>query len=99
MNTVLIPKFLSVRIDQFKSSSASVLFTNYDLIWFQIHEMLRIEKGGQEQVKDELEAYKDLIRKSRTICKRLYFAVSSSSDYCSHLQPKVENWLDASCMK
>jgi hypothetical protein len=44
------------------SISASVLFTNYDLIWFQIHEMLRIEKGGQEQVKDELEAYKDMIR-------------------------------------
>ena len=33
--------------------------------------MLRIEKGGQAQVKDELEAYKDLIRKSRTVfCKQ-----------------------------
>ena len=42
--------------------SASVLFTNYDLIWFQIHEMLRIEKGGDEQVGDELAAYKDMIR-------------------------------------
>jgi hypothetical protein len=40
-----------------------VLFTNYDLIWFQIQEMLRIEKGGEAQIKDELEAYKDLLRK------------------------------------
>lgn len=44
------------------SNSASVLFTNYDLIWFQVHEMLRIEKGGEEQIGDELAAYKDMIR-------------------------------------
>jgi hypothetical protein len=33
----------------------SALFMNYDLVWFQIHEMLRIEGGGEEQVQDELQ--------------------------------------------
>jgi hypothetical protein len=33
----------------------SALFMNYDLVWFQIHEMLRIEGGGDEQVQDELQ--------------------------------------------
>ena len=31
----------------------SALFMNYDLVWFQIHEMLRIEGGGN--VQDELQ--------------------------------------------
>jgi hypothetical protein len=47
--------------------SASVLFTNYDLIWFQIQEMLRIEKGGDEQLAEEIEAYKDLVPKGGEI--------------------------------
>jgi hypothetical protein len=33
----------------------SALFMNYDLVWFQIQEMLRIEGGGEEQVQDELQ--------------------------------------------
>ena len=33
----------------------SALFMNYDLVWFQIHEMLRIEGDGEEQVQDELQ--------------------------------------------
>jgi hypothetical protein len=47
----------------FLTNSASVLFTDYDIIWFQIHEMLRIEKGGDEQITDELHAYESLVRK------------------------------------
>mmetsp|Transcript_52673 Transcript_52673/g.127581 ORF Transcript_52673/g.127581 Transcript_52673/m.127581 type:complete len:180 (-) Transcript_52673:610-1149(-) len=57
--------------------SASMLFTNYDLIWFQTHEMLRIEKGGEEQIDDELEAYKDLIPKKGEICGCLMFEVDN----------------------
>jgi hypothetical protein len=33
----------------------SALFMNYDLVWFQIHEMLRIEGEGEEQLQDELQ--------------------------------------------
>ncbi|MBY0281091.1 MAG: DUF3501 family protein [Alphaproteobacteria bacterium] len=36
-------------------------FESYDTIWWQIHEMLRIERGGEEQIEDELEAYVSLI--------------------------------------
>jgi len=40
---------------------ATFYFENYDTMWMQIHEMLRIEKGGEEQVADELAAYNPLI--------------------------------------
>ena len=36
-------------------------FENFDTIWWQIQEMLRIEKGGDEQINDELKAYASLI--------------------------------------
>ena len=36
-------------------------FENYDTMWHQIQEMLYIEKGGEQQIADELEAYNPLI--------------------------------------
>ncbi|HLI20890.1 MAG TPA: DUF3501 family protein [Stellaceae bacterium] len=36
-------------------------FENYETMWHQIHEMLHIEKGGEAQIVDELEAYNPLI--------------------------------------
>ena len=36
---------------------ATFYFENYDTMWHQIQEMLRIEKGGAEQLADELTAY------------------------------------------
>ena len=46
---------------------ATFYFENYDTMWFQIHEMLHIEKGGAEQVPDELAAYNPLIPKGREL--------------------------------
>lgn len=40
---------------------ATLYFENYDTLWWQIQEMLRIEKGGDEQITDELLAYNPLI--------------------------------------
>ena len=40
---------------------ATFYFENYDTMWWQIHEMLFIEKGGDAQVEDELRAYNPLI--------------------------------------
>mmetsp|Transcript_2276 Transcript_2276/g.5367 ORF Transcript_2276/g.5367 Transcript_2276/m.5367 type:complete len:260 (+) Transcript_2276:38-817(+) len=57
--------------------SASILFTSYDLIWFQIHEMLRIEKGGEEQIPDELDAYKDLVPKGKELCGCLMYEIDN----------------------
>jgi hypothetical protein len=36
-------------------------FECYETMWHQVHEMLWIEKGGEEQVADELAAYNPLI--------------------------------------
>ncbi len=38
-------------------------FENFDTMWFQVHEMLYIEKGGEAQIPDELGAYNPLIPK------------------------------------
>ena len=36
-------------------------FESYDTMWHQVHEMLWIEKGGEQQIDDELAAYNPLI--------------------------------------
>jgi hypothetical protein len=40
---------------------ATIHFENYDSMWLQVQEMLYIEKGGEQQVANELEAYNPLI--------------------------------------
>jgi hypothetical protein len=40
---------------------ATFYFENYATMWLQVQEMLRIEKGGAEQIPGELEAYNPLI--------------------------------------
>jgi hypothetical protein len=40
---------------------ATFYFENYETMWQQVHEMLHIEKGGEEQIAGELEAYNPLI--------------------------------------
>jgi hypothetical protein len=40
---------------------ATFFFENYDTMWQQVHEMLHVEKGGEAQIVDELEAYNPMI--------------------------------------
>ena len=42
-------------------------FENYDTMWLQVQEMLHIEKGGAEQLVDELAAYNPLIPQGREL--------------------------------
>jgi Protein of unknown function (DUF3501) len=42
-------------------------FECYETMWGQIQEMLRIEKGGAEQIADELAAYNPLIPQGREL--------------------------------
>jgi hypothetical protein len=42
-------------------------FENYDTMWYQVHEMLFVEKGGEEQIPDELAAYNPLIPKGNEL--------------------------------
>src|SRR5215475_4816412 len=40
---------------------ATFYFENYATMWLQVQEMLRIEKGGPDQIPGELDAYNPLI--------------------------------------
>jgi uncharacterized protein DUF3501 len=46
---------------------ATFYFENYATMWHQVHEMLYIEKGGEEQIADELRAYNPLIPKGEEL--------------------------------
>lgn len=46
---------------------ATFYFENFDTMWWQIHEMLRTERGGEEQIADELAAYNPLIPQGREL--------------------------------
>ena len=46
---------------------ATFYFESFETMWFQIHEMLYIEKGGEEQVAGELEAYNPLVPNGREL--------------------------------
>ena len=54
---------------------ATAHFEDYDSMWLQVHEMLYIEKGGEEQVADELAAYNPLIPKGRELVCTVLFEV------------------------
>jgi hypothetical protein len=54
---------------------ACFYFENYDTMWLQVHEMLYIEKGGEEQIADELRAYNPLIPKGNELVATLMFEI------------------------
>ena len=54
---------------------ATFYFESYETMWLQIHEMLFIEKGGPEQIPDELNAYNPLIPKGRDLSATLMFEI------------------------
>jgi hypothetical protein len=54
---------------------ATFYFESYDTMWHQVHEMLYIERGGEEQIADELEAYNPLIPNGRELVTTLMFEV------------------------
>lgn len=45
----------------------SVYFESYFTMWWQIQEMLRVERGGDEQLADELAAYSPLVPGGRNL--------------------------------
>ena len=54
---------------------ATFYFENYDTMWHQIHEMLFIEKGGEDQIADELSAYNPLIPQGRELVATVMFEI------------------------
>ena len=55
--------------------SACFYFESYETMWMQVHEMLRIEKGGEQQIPDELSAYNSLIPQGRELVATLMFEI------------------------
>jgi hypothetical protein len=56
-NLLPVKKLRRIEVGPF----ATFYFENYATMWLQVQEMLRIEKGGDEQVAGELDAYNPLI--------------------------------------
>jgi hypothetical protein len=54
---------------------ATFYFESYDTMLQQVLEMLHIEKGGEEQIADELAAYNPLIPNGRELCATLMFEI------------------------
>jgi len=54
---------------------ATFYFENYDTMWLQVHEMLFIEKGGDEQIEDELRAYNPLVPQTGEVVATLMFEI------------------------
>jgi len=58
---------------------AMCLFESWDTMWWQIHEMLFIEKGGEAQIADELAAYNPLIPKGRELVCTVMFEINDET--------------------
>ena len=59
--------------------AATIIFENWDSMWWQIHEMLRVEKGGDEQIADELLAYNPMVPDGHELTATLFFEVDDPS--------------------
>jgi hypothetical protein len=55
--------------------NASILFETWDSMWMQIQEMLRIEKGGEVQVPDELAAYAPMVPNGSELTATVLFEI------------------------
>ena len=56
---------------------ATFYFESYETMLAQVQEMLYIEKGGDEQLKDELIAYNPLIPKGKELTATLMFEIDN----------------------
>ena len=69
--SILRKKFRRLAIGPY----ATIQFESWDSMWLQIQEMLRIEKGGDEQLADELHAYNPMIPNGSEFTGTLMFEI------------------------
>lgn len=55
----------------------SLYFENYETMWYQVHEMLFAERGGEEQIDDELAAYNPLIPQGDELIATMMLEIES----------------------
>ena len=58
--------------------NAIILFETWDSMWLQIQEMLRIEKGGDAQMADELAAYAPMVPNGSELTATVLFEVAEA---------------------
>lgn len=84
---------------------ATFYFESYETMLAQVQEMLYIEKGGDEQLKDELNAYNPLIPKGKDLIATLMFEIDEPkqrSDFLSKvggIEEKVYFQIDKDMIK
>jgi hypothetical protein len=68
-------------------------FENYDTMWHQIHEMLFVEKGGEAQIQDELDAYNPLIPNGDELVATVMFEIEDAArrNAALHVLGGIEN--------
>lgn len=54
-------------------------FESYATMWHQVHEMLHIERGGEDQIDDELAAYNPLIPKGDELVATVMFEIDDET--------------------
>ena len=55
---------------------ATFYFESYETMWHQVHEMLHVEKGGREQIPDELAAYNPLVPNGHELVATVMFEIA-----------------------
>lgn len=58
---------------------ACFYFENFDTMVHQIHEMLYIERGGERQIVEELEAYNPLVPNGRELVATMMFEIEDKA--------------------
>ena len=68
-------------------------FENYETMWHQVHEMLFVEKGGEIQIQDELDAYNPLIPNGSELIATVMFEVPEEARRMAvlHMVGGIEN--------
>src|SRR3982751_2995815 len=74
-NLIPVKKQRRVEVGPF----ATFYFENYATMWLQVQEMLRIEKGGAEQIPGELEAYNPLIPQGDELIATLMLEIEDAN--------------------
>ena len=64
---------------------ATFYFESFETMLAQVQEMLHIEKGGEEQLKDELEAYNPLVPNGKELTATLMFEIDNPVSRASFL--------------
>jgi hypothetical protein len=74
-NLIPVKKQRRVEVGPF----ATFYFENYATMWLQVQEMLRIERGGEEQIVGELEAYNPLIPQGDELIATLMLEIEDAN--------------------